>query len=677
MRILVSWLRDFVEIPESPGGLAEALTMAGMAVDAVTEEEGEAVLEMDITSNRPDAMNHFGVAREVSAIFRRPLQSPRIEVPEGDPPAESRASIEILDADLCPRYSARVALGVTVKPSPDWMRKRLELCGIRSINNIADLTNYVLLELGHPTHAFDLELLEGSKIVVRRAKAGEVLRTLDGIDRKLLDSHLVIADAHRPVALAGVMGGLETEISDSTANILIESAWFQPASIRRTARHFGMHTEASHRFERGADVEATVWAADRIATLLGDVSPGTVLRGILDAYPLRQERAALHLRRLSLARLLGVAGLEREVEPILASLGFETKAAEDGWDVKPPSYRLDVEREIDVIEEIARVYGYGRIPSRLPATSTPPSDAPFAKEQAQLSALARSLGYDETIGYAFISSGEAKRFGNWEPVRLKNPLTEHQDVMRNTAVPSMIRALEWNLNRNESSVRLVEAGRLYRRENGSYREPNVMTLGATGLARPETLEDPGKPFDFYEIKADVTALLMLFDIPNPVCEARETPPYYLAGHCARLVNDGKVLAYLGELDPRALREWKIRQPIFLAEIFLDPLAELSLRRLHYRPLPRVPGVHRDFSLLVPEGISFGDIRTAVGSQPGLVSLEPKEVFRGPQVPEGRYSLLLRAVWQKPEESLTDEEVNDYAREIVNGLSKKLGIEQRV
>jgi phenylalanyl-tRNA synthetase beta chain len=246
MRILLSWLRDFVEIHESPDDLADALTMAGMTVETVAEVDGETIFEMDLTSNRPDALNHFGMAREVASIYRRPLKAPEIVVPETDIAAASKASVEIADPALCPRYSARVLLGVEVKPSPAWMSRRLELCGIRSINNIADLTNYVLLELGHPTHAFDLDLLSGSKIVVRRAQPGEILRTLDGVDRTLAADHLVIADSRRPVALAGVMGGLETEISDSTRNVLIEAAWFQPSSIRRTARQFGMHTEASH-----------------------------------------------------------------------------------------------------------------------------------------------------------------------------------------------------------------------------------------------------------------------------------------------------------------------------------------------------------------------------------------------------------------------------------------------
>jgi phenylalanyl-tRNA synthetase beta chain len=676
MRILLSWLQEFVDIPEYPDELAHELTMAGMAVDAVSDEEGETLFEFDITSNRPDAMNHLGMAREIAAVYQRPLRPPRVEVPESEPAASSKASIEIIDSDLCPRYSARVVLGVEVKPSPDWIRRRLELCGVRSINNIADLTNYVLLELGHPTHAFDLDLLDESKIVVRRAQPGELLRTLDGVDRTLSPEHLVIADAMRPVALAGIMGGLESEISDSTRNVLIESAWFDPGSIRRTSRFFGMHTEASHRFERGANPQATVWAADRIAGLLGQVSPGMVLKGCLDAHPRPQTPRTVTLRRRGIERLLGLAVPESEVELILRALGFGLAPAEGGWEVRVPSYRLDVTREVDVIEEIARIYGYDKFVPQLPALAVAAENAPGSEEESRLRTLARSLGYDETVGYAFISTTEADEFGPWPAVRLRNPVSELWDVMRNSAIPTMILALERNLNRNESNVRLMEVGRLYRAENGGCQEPPVLTLGATGLARPRTFSEPGKPYDFYEFKADVAQLLAAFEIHQLSFEPRELPPYYAAGRSARAVADGVVVAYLGELDPKRAAARKIRQPVFLAEIQLEHLYKLGLRRPQHRALPRVPPVSRDFSLLVPEGVTFEKVRTAIGFPAELTALEPVEIFRGAQVLPGHYSLLLRATWQRAAESFTDDEINLRAEQLVQDLRKKLAVELR-
>jgi len=676
MQVLLSWLQDFVELPEYPEEIAETLTMAGMAVDAVHQQDGETVFELDITANRSDALNHFGIARELSAIYRRPMKTPAVEVSESDEPASSRASIEIADADLCARYSGRVLLDVAVKPSPDWMRKRLELCGVRSINNIADLTNYVLLELGHPTHAFDLDLLAESKIIVRLARDGEQLQTLDGLDRKLSSEHLVIADASRPVALAGVMGGAKTEISEATRNVLLEAAWFQPSLIRRTARHFGMHTEASHRFERGADVGATVWAADRIAHLFGQVGFGTLLRGVIDTYPGAAERGNIHLRAARIGRLLGAEVPDEEVLKILEALGFVAEPADGGWKVTPPSHRLDVDREIDLIEEVARIHGYHKFPMTLPPAFGGTEEPPYAREEAEVRSALRSLGYDETISYSFISEEDASRFGSWEPVAIRNPVSEPWSVMRNTAVPSMLKALERNLNRSEPDVRLMEIGRLYRAGGDPYREPPVLAMGATGMVRRASLGDAGAPFDFFALKSDILTLLSGFDIQEVSFDAREIPAFYAAGNSARLLLNGQAAGTLGELDLKLAEARKIRQPVYLAEIFLDPLWQAGLKSLKYQKLPNVPAVHRDLSLFVPEGVSFAEIRATVGQQDDLRGLEPIEIFRSKQVPEGCYSLLLRAIWQKDSESMTDEEVNRYAGHIVASLSKAFGIQQR-
>jgi len=676
MRFLLSWLQEFVDIPEPPAEFAEAVTRAGFPLEEMEESGGETVFDFEITANRPDVMNHFGLAREAAAIYDRPLRAPRIAVTEGGRSAAEAAAVEIEDPDLCPRYSARVIEGVEVKPSPDWLRKRLELCGVRSVNNIADITNYVLLELGHPTHAFDLDLLAGSKIVVRRARSGEKLLTLDGVERELSPERLVIADAERPVALAGVMGGAETEISEKTRNVLLESAWFDTGTIRRTSRHYNLHTEASHRFARGADIAATLWAADRIATLLAEVSPGVVLRGPIDAYPKPLERSAVPLRKRQIPRHLGIEIPDEETERILKALGFGMQRTEEGWQAGLPSFRLDVEREVDLVEEAARVWGYERLKSTLPAIGRPAERPRFAEEEERLRELARALGYHETISYAFIPAREAERFGAWEPIAIRNPISELHSVMRNTAVPSMVRSLEWNLNRNQSDVRLAEFGRLYRRRDGHFEEPPVLTLGATGAARPPALGDPAKPFSFHDLKADLTALLEPFRIGAQRFDANELPSYYAPGRSARLVSNGGVLAYLGEFEASMMGGVKLRQPVWLAEVFLDRVFERGLRQPRYKPLPRIPAVQRDLSLLVPEGVQFEQIVDAIGPQPHLVSIEPVEIFRGKNVPEGLYSLLLRIAWQREEQSFTDEEVNAYVQEIAATLVKSLGVEQR-
>ena len=676
MRILLSWLADFVEIKESPRELADALTMAGMAVDAVESEAGETVFEFDITSNRPDAMNHLGMAREVAAIYRRPLRAPSTACAESGPPAASKASVEIQDPDGCLRYVGRVFTDVEVRPSPDWMRRRLELCGIRSINNLADLTNYVLLEIGQPTHAFDLDSLAGAAIVVRRARNGEKLVTLDGEDRDLTGGHLAICDADRPVALAGVMGGQATEITGETRNVLLEAAWFRPSVIRNAARGFKLFTEASHRFERGADWNAAPQAADRIAALLAETGPGQVLPGQVDCFPQPPELSPIRLERADIRRHLGIQVDDAEVEGILSALGFEPSADSSGWSVPAVSHRLDVKRGIDLIEEVARIHGFANIPATLPAVGAAPEPTPLAAEDARMRAAVRGLGYDETVGFAFISSDEAKRFGSGDPVSLRNPLSQLWDVMRNSAVPTMVRALEWNLRRNLPFVRLAEFGRVYRRSEDSYEEPSVLTLGASGAASPASWAEPAREVGFYDVKADVSALLAPF-LPNaPSIVTEGVPSYYRQKHAAGLKSGGEVLAWFGELDPELARERKIRQPVWVAEIFLDRVYRRGLRRPAHGKLAKVPAVSRDFSLLVPDAIDFASITEAVGEMPDLDSVEPVEVFRGKNVPEGSYSLLLRAWWQRLDESLTDQEVNEFAAELRSRLQSRLGIALR-
>ncbi len=674
MRILLSWIRDFVEIDESPRDLAHALTMAGMAVDGIEEERGETVFEFDITSNRPDAMNHFGMAREVASIYGRPLRPPPIGFDECGTPADERASVCIEDPESCRRYVGRVFTDVRIRSSPEWIRRRLELCGVRSINNLADLTNYVLLETGQPTHAFDLDTLAGRRIVVRRARAGETLVTLDGEQRQLSDDQLVISDAEKPVALAGVMGGAATEITDRTRNVLLEAAWFRPSIIRNASRRFKLYTEASHRFERGADWNATTWAADRIASLLDGA--GTVGQGRIDCYPREPAQASIRLHRDSIRSRLGVAVPEAETEAILRSLGFRPKPETFGWTIPAVSHRLDVEREIDLIEEIGRIHGFEKVPPTLPPLVGAPAETPHQVEEDRLRATVRGLGYDEMIGFSFISPEEAHTFGDFPAVELRNPLSQLWAVMRNSAVPTVVRAVERNLKRNQRRVRLAEFGRLYRHTESGYDEPRVLTLGASGPVHPTSWVERERPFGLYDLKADVSALVRPFDTGPLAFDAPDAPAYFRRGHAVTVRAHNRLLASFGELDPSIARQRKLRQPVLIAVVHLDSLYSLGLRKPSHRLLPRVPSVSRDFSLLVPEAVSFGQIVEVIGNAPDLVSVEPVEIFRGKNVPRGRYSLLLRAFWQRLDESLTDTVVNEVAQSLVLALRDRLGIELR-
>ncbi len=677
MLLVSSWLREFVEIPVEDRQLAKDLTMAGIAIDSLgSADNGEKVLEADITTNRPDAMNHYGVAREASAIYDRDLKSYQAAPEEGEQPASSFASVEIADPDLCARYSARVILGVKVGPSPEWLVRRLEAAGLRPINNVTDVTNYLLLELGHPLHAFDLDRLAGRKIVVRRARAGETLITLDEVPRELAPHHLVIADAERPVAIAGVMGGHESSIHEGTSNVLLESAWFEPRSIRKTARQFGLHTEASHRFERGADPAIPGLAADRAAELISAVAGGEILRGLLDVFPGRQPRSPITLRRRQLDRILGEAVPPEQVERILRRLGFQVAPAggTEEWTALPPSFRLDVERETDLVEEVARHFGYQRFPSRLPAWTGVASRAPHWDAECAVRETALALGYSETISFSLIAPREAQQFSREQPVRLANPLSEEASVLRTSSVPGALSAVEWNLNRGQRRIRLFEIGKIYRGGDGGYQEPPVLCLAASGQAAEASVQAPGRELGFYDLKGDVETLLERFEHRRLSFDSGVGVDYYHPGRAAEAVMDGEAVARFGEIHPQIAVARKWRQPVLMAELFLDRLWQRPLRRPRYETLPRVPAVDRDFSLLLPEGVAFEQVAQAVRSLaiPELAEIRPVEIFRGEAVPEGKYSLLVRLVFQRTEQTLSDAEVNHWSRAIATALEKNLG-----
>ena len=514
MKVSLNWLNEFVDVPVDARRLKADLTAIGLNSESFEAVGDDVVFEVEVTTNRPDCLSHYGVAREVATLYRKQLAPLEFVCKEISVAASAEASIEILNPELCARYCGRVIQGVEVKPSPDWLVKRLDAIGQRSINNVADVTNYVLMELGHPLHAFDLVRLERRKIIVRSARPGEQLKTLDGVARTLADSDLVIADSTRPVALAGVMGGEESEISGDTRTVLLESAWFDPASIRRTSKAQGLHTEASHRFERGADIEMAPVALDRAAILIAQLAGGEVLRGVLDVYPTPKHRTYIELRRREIQRILGAEVPWEEIERILRTLGFAVeRRGTEGWRVTPPLSRLDVDREVDLIEEVARHYGYNRLPSRIkPAPARLVAGESRSKELTISSTLV-ALGYREIIPSAMVDPEENARFTDRPPVVLENPLSQDASAMRSSALPSMIHALKWNLDRYRNDLRLYEMGRVYSaRDAGLPDERRVLVLGASGNREPATLHGKESELDFFDLKGDVEEVLGGFDL---------------------------------------------------------------------------------------------------------------------------------------------------------------------
>jgi phenylalanyl-tRNA synthetase beta chain len=435
MKISPTWLREFVDLPVDNNRLAHDLTSVGAAVEGISGQGDSTAFEMEITTNRPDEMNHYGIAREAAAIYDLPLKPLEVRLPVA---SQSKASLlEIQEPDLCPRFTARAIRNVTIKPSPVRIADRLALLDQRPINHAVDATNYVLWEIGKPTHVFDLDLLEGGKIIVRRARSGETLKTLDGVERQLTTDDLVVADARKPVGLAGVMGGFDTMITDRTKNILIESAWWDPATIRTMSKRHGLHTDASHRFERGADFESTVLSTNLVAELI--LARGGELTGdVVDVIAKRIDQAPVALHISEVRRILGEQPSIQEILRILERLGFEITAERTDaleWTVQIPSWRLDVEREIDLIEEIARLYGYDKFPNTLPAYAGAVVEKPGSKKDAKIRSTLMALGYDEAVSLAFISSADAKRFSPGAAIELANPLSSEASVMRTSTVP--------------------------------------------------------------------------------------------------------------------------------------------------------------------------------------------------------------------------------------------------
>ncbi len=691
MKISPHWLRDFVDLPVDYTRLADELTLAGVAVEGISGEGDNTVFEMEITTKRPVAMNHYGVAREASALYDLPLRPIEPKLPPSQ--GKSDVTIDIQEPDLCPRFTAREIRGATIKPSPANIANRLLLLDQRPISNAVDATNYVLWESGKPTHVFDLDLLEGRRLVIRKAQAGETLKTLDGVERKLSTDDLVVADARKPVGLAGVMGGFDTMITERTKNILIESAWWDPVTVRQMSKRHGIHTDASHRFERGADFESTVVSTDRVAELILNSGGGALIGGAIDVIARKLDLAPVELDLREVDRILGEELSTLEISRILSRLGFTVLPGSEGnYLVHIPSWRLDVEREIDIIEELARLHGYDKFPNTLPAYSGEVRELPDAHKDARLRSGLLALGYNEAISLSFISKEDARRFSTAAELDLANPLSDEASVMRTSMVPGMLNMLAYNLNRGSDNVRLFEAGNVFEASgtNAMPRELKRISIGATGSVDAEAVRGlvsgaAARPFSFFDLKGNIESLLAPFSHWTLYYDAQpDTRPgneksadYYHPGRSARAVMDGATVAQFGQIHPDVAAARKLRQDVFVAEIYLDRLYQHDLRQVRYEALPRFPAVERDFSFVFGEGVEFEKIHQSVSGL-GIAELRsfvPAEIFRGEKVGAGKYSILMRAKLQSSEHTLRDDEVAQWSGQISKALEALGGVQR--
>jgi phenylalanyl-tRNA synthetase beta chain len=696
MKLSPQWIREFVDVPVDNARLAEDLTGIGVAVEGISGEGANTVFEMEIGTNRPDAMNHYGVAREAAALYGtalKPIEPSAAKAGSNDAAIGTTKvvpfAIEIEDPDGCARYTAQIVRSVKITASPEHIVSRLALVDQLSINNAADASNYTLWEMGHPTHAFDLDLLQGGKIIVRRARNGETLKTLDGVDRKLSPEDLIIADGNRPVALAGVMGGFDTMIMDKTKNVLIESAWFDPVAVRKTAKRHGLHTDASHRFERGADYGATSLACALVAQRIIESGGGELDGAQIDAVAREIDQAPIVLRISQVHRILGSKLETHHILAILKRLGFELvpePGSQPEFSVRIPSWRLDIEREIDLIEEIARLHGYNNFPNTLPAFSSAVVENPQAAKAAKLRSWLLALGYNEAVSLSFISHEDAETFSSSPVIELANPLSEGASLMRGSLLPGMLDMVAFNLNRGTETVRLFEMGDVYEATEAGSTERARICFAATASALRRDIPQGGildrsasdSGLDlFRSLKGDVETVVNAFDHRALQLDDK-TSDYYQPGRSARMVMNGVPVAQFGVLHQEVSAKKKLRQEVYVAEIFAEEVYKLSLRKVQYQPLPKYPGVERDFSLLFTDAVTFAQIENAVRSLAisELRSFAPIEIFRGGAVPAGSYSILLRARFQSHERTLREDEVSDWSGKIVTGLAG-LGGTQRV
>jgi phenylalanyl-tRNA synthetase beta chain len=696
MNILTKWLRAYLPgLPVDDAQLAEDLTLRGIAVEGIYDlgNGNGSLYEMDITTNRVDAMNHYGVAREAAAIYGLALPPLDFALPKARPSGNAYP-VRIEAEDACGRFTARVLRGVTIGESKDWfagaeVSTYFGLLEQKPISNAVDATNFAWIAMGQPTHVFDLDKIEGG-IVVRRAKKGEKLKTLDGVERTLDPEDLVVADHVKALGLAGVMGGWDTMITPATKNVLVEAAWFDPMAVRRTARRHGLHTDASHRFERGADFNAAPVASALVSRILLE-NGGTLEGELVDVRVPAIEARTANRKPIALAlsevhRLLG-ATVDEEgitaatVEGVLVALGCGLdgqKGSDSAWQVTLPSWRLDLEREIDLIEEIARVYGYNRFANTLPAFGEGVRALPWAEKEATVRRTLLAAGFHEAIASTFCSAAEAALTAP-QPglaVPLGNPLSEEAGVLRPSLVPGMLAMISGNLNRDVSDVRLFELGTVFSGTTEKVDERPSLSFGAVGSLPQQSALHATRAIEFHDVKGVVEQVIarfhsrsVSFDHFTP--EAGITPEWLHPYRSARVVVDGTTVGWFGQLHPTQANARKLKEPVLVGELYLDRLYKLSLREPIAREISRFQPVRRDFSLVLDESIAWEKIDQAVAALhiPELVEWRAREVFHDAKLGAGEYALLLGATFQAVDRTLREEELQQFQEQVVEAVNK--------
>lgn len=685
MRISFEWLKEYIKLEATPEEVAARLTMIGHEVEAMEEAGDDVVMEVNVTPNRPDCLSIFGLARELSASYGIPVEFPEHHF--AAEPGELDFNIDILDPELCNRYAGRILKGIEISPSPEWMKKRLEKCGIRAINNVVDVTNYVLLELGHPLHAFDLRTLKGNMIrvgtprTVKGVVGGLKFRTLDEVERLLPDDALLIWDAQEPVAIAGIMGGMDTEVKDDTKDIFIESAYFQPASIRRTSKAIGLKTESSYRFERGSDIKMLKKALDRAAFLMKKLAGGLIY-GKLDIYPKMYYPPEINIKPERINSVLGVTLPHDEIINYLKSLGLEIKDSHEGLSIKPPSFRRDIKREADIVEEIARLYGYDRIPAELPKASIG-FDEPDKGNLSQKNIIKDAFrinflknGYTEVINFSFMGEqdidlliltddDERRKF-----TRIMNPLRVEDSYMRTTLIPSLLRNVQHNLSHGNRDLRLFEISRVFIGNRAFLRDIDSQDaklpherLHAAAVCYREKSKTLYKDdtHDFYLMKGVIEAEFNSLKLKN-YSFIRSLEPFLHPGQSADIYVSDKKIGYIGMLAPSVINKLDIKAykpQVVVAEFDLEALAGHLSRDIIYKHLSKFPYVERDTAIILDSDVESSLLMKLVRDYPTDLIDDAYifDVYQGSNIPEGKKSIAFNVRYRAAGRTLTDEEVD--------------------
>ena len=688
MKISYRWLLSFIDLEILGTDLKElvrVLQRIGLAVESIDRRGEDWIFDLEVTTNRPDCLNHLGVARELSAQLKLKLKKPDLSAPplsENTTPFSARVAIE--NASLCPRYATRIITNVKIEESPGWLKARLESLEQRPINNIVDITNYVLFELGHPLHAFDYEQIAEHSIVVRSAEPGETLQTLDGVLHSLDSDMLMICDTRRPIALAGIMGGQETEISSSTRTLLLESAYFVPSSIRATAKRLEVRTEASYRFERGADPEMPVSALNRACQMIQEIAGGICVSPVIDQYPDRQAPALVQLTSERTRQVIGQSFPEDFVSDTLPRLEFEIVGKEErSLQIRVPSFRPDVSIEDDLIEELARHYGYDQIQSTYPPASVAGGFLPTQAHDRLLTRMLAGFGFSEAVNYVFSTPRSEAVFWRHTPamIPLENPRTEEGTHLRTSLIPGLLESVRRNIRHGNKDVRLFEVGKVFlpgasgRLEN--HEETNRLGLVATGVFYHPFWNPNQDNFQFYHLKGVMKELLEQF---NQKPELRQTSelPFLHPGAAAEISVGGENRGWLGELHPGLLEAYKFPEKVCLAELALDPFYERELPKPIYSRLGTFPAVQSDLSFLIDKEVQYDKIINAVKALniSDLADIQLIDLYQGGALPKGKVSLTIRLTFASLESTLTQSEANRHSEAVFAALRSAFAAEER-